>query len=335
MLLSVESSKRSYYITIKYNLLDEIENYLEVLDSYVLISDDLIPNEIITRITDKLTNCDVIRFPSGEQSKSLLEYNRLIETLIEKGITRQTKLIALGGGVTGDLVGFIASTVYRGIDYIQIPTSLLAMIDSSVGGKVGINTKYAKNSIGAIYPPIKVLIDPSTLSSLPVRHFNNGMAELIKYGMIASKPLFDSIKNININIDMSSYIYQALMIKKHFVESDEFDFGIRQTLNFGHTFGHAYESYYNYQKYLHGEAVALGMLIMTDESIRYDLEVVLKQFSLPIEDPLKPKDLLEYIKKDKKSKKSEINLVKVKEIGFACIEETRFDNLLTKEGLVK
>lgn len=320
--IDVTSKQRNYKIIIKHNLLNSIEDYLDVNKFYVIIFDDNIPKDYINLISKKLKHKLLISFPEGEQSKSFTEYQRIIHILQENNVKRDSVIIALGGGVTGDLTGFIASTYLRGVDYIQIPTTLLSQIDSSVGGKVAINTKYAKNSVGCFYPPMMVLIDPRTLETLPLRHFNNGMAEMIKYGMIYSRDLFDKILDSNINDDLEYFIYTSLNIKKYYVEEDEFDNSLRQILNFGHTYGHAYEAFYDFKKYYHGEAVALGMVkVCSNPDTRNSLIKVLTKYNLPVRDDATDDDLIKYIKNDKKNKISYLNLIKVDEIGKAYIEE--------------
>lgn len=325
--ITVKSNRRDYDIYIENYLLDKIENYLDINKNYIIISDDNVSKLYANKIISKLTNCFLVEFPEGEFSKSFSQYERIISILLEKSIKKDSIIIALGGGVVGDLAGFIASTVLRGVDYIQIPTTLLSQIDSSIGGKVGINTEFAKNCVGSIYPPSMVLIDPKTLATLPKRHFNNGMAEMIKYGMIKSKKLFDDIKDLEVENEIENYIYQSLIIKKELVEMDEYDLYERHLLNFGHTFGHAYEAYYNFEKYLHGEAVGLGMLFMVDKRIQNDLKHILSKYNLPITDSASKTELLNYIKMDKKAKADYINVVIVDEIGKAYISRKKIEEL--------
>ena len=322
--IEVKSKQRNYNIIIQNNLLKSVKDYLPVDKFYVIVSDDLIPQIYIDTVREQLVNNLLITFPSGEKSKSFTQYQRIISILQQHNVNRSATIIALGGGVTGDLVGFIASTYLRGVDYVQIPTTLLSQIDSSVGGKVAINTDKAKNSIGSFYAPNVVLIDPLTLTTLSKRHFNNGMAEMIKYGMIYSNSLFDEIINNDVEDDMEYYIYQSLIIKKYYVESDEFDKGLRQILNFGHTYGHAYESYYKFDKYLHGEAISLGMIkVCEDESIKNKLIKALKKYDLPISDNADDKLLKEYIKNDKKNTDDHLNLIVVETIGKAAIKSVK------------
>jgi 3-dehydroquinate synthase len=320
--IEVKSKQRNYKIIIKNNLLDNLGDYIDDNRLYVIISDDLIPSVYINQVKTACTNNLHISFPAGEKSKSFEQYERIISILQNNNVSRDACIIALGGGVTGDLSGFVAATYLRGIDLIQIPTSLLAQIDSSVGGKVAINTDKAKNSVGNFYAPHLVLIDPLTLNTLTDRHFNNGMAEMIKYGMIYSKELFGKLLKENVKENIEYFIYQSLVIKKHYVENDEFDTGLRQILNFGHTYGHAYEAYYNFDKYLHGESISLGMIkVCPDNTIKEMLIEVLKKYSLPIEDNVKTEALLPFIKNDKKQTKDYLNLIVVNEVGKATIKK--------------
>ncbi|MDY0023738.1 MAG: 3-dehydroquinate synthase [Candidatus Izemoplasmatales bacterium] len=327
MKCTIQSSRFEYDIYIKNYILDNIKNFINQDKNYVIISDDNIPEYIINKVKNQINNCNVITFPEGEKSKSLNEYLRLINQLLQAGVTRDTKLIALGGGVTGDLVGFVSSTLFRGLEYIQIPTTLLSQIDSSVGGKVAINIDHFKNVVGSFYPPKLVLIDPTVLKTLSLRHFNNGMAEMIKYGMIFSEDLFNYIKDNNPDSNLEKLIYDCIKIKKKFIEEDEFDNNQRHLLNFGHTFGHAYEAYYGFKKYLHGEAVALGMMKVVDEKIKKELKEVLIKYDLPYEDSLDNKELKKYIKVDKKAKNDTIDIVLIERIGNAYIKKTKIDDL--------
>ncbi len=312
----ISSVHGNYPVIIEHGAIARINDFLDETKYYVLIHDDMIPEEYINSVKKSLPNCLDISFPAGEKSKSFFVFERIIKIMQENNIKRDACIIALGGGVTGDLAGFIASVYMRGIEYVHVPTSLLAQIDSSIGGKVAINTDLSKNSVGSFYPPKLVIIDPSVLTTLPKRQFSNGMAEMIKYGMIASRKLFNSLKEENIDEIIDELIAESVNIKKFFVETDEFDKSIRQALNFGHTYGHAYETYYNYSKYLHGEAIALGMIAMTqDEKAKEELVSLLKKFHLPIEDEIDTEKLESFITRDKKNTQSHINMIVVNEIG--------------------
>ena len=257
-------------------------------------------------------------------------------------LTRTDLIIALGGGVIGDLVGFVASTYLRGVKLVQIPTSLLAQVDSSVGGKVAVDLPEGKNLIGTFYHPKMVLIDPDTLKTLPKRFINDGMAEVIKYGCIKDKNLFERLSSYkdfdDLYQDIDEIIYRCVDIKRDVVERDQFDFGDRLLLNFGHTLGHAIEQYYHYEKYSHGEAVAIGMVQLTKIAEEKNLsfkgtsdiikDICLK-YNLPIFSDTKTDDLIEAISLDKKNLNKKLSLVLLKEIGNSYIYQS--DLSLIKE----
>jgi len=324
--IDIITATKEYPIYIQKNILSHIKKYLDTERNYVIISDDGIPKEYIEKVASSLSNVLTYTFPQGETSKSIQVFSSIIDFLLRNNVKRDACLIALGGGVTGDLVGYVASSYLRGIDYIQIPTTLLSQIDSSVGGKVAINSDQAKNVIGSIYHPLMVLIDPDVLKTLSERQRNNGMGEMIKYGMIADRELFDKMKNEDVFSHPDEFIYRSLMIKKKYVEADEFDQGLRQSLNFGHTYGHAIESFYHYEKYLHGEAIAIGMvMILKNDQIRKELVEVLKKYHLPTSDAATLSDLKKYINNDKKNRKDLISIVEVTEIGKCVITKQQYD----------
>ena len=206
-------------------------------------------------------------FPAGESSKTLSTVEQIYHAALKCGLDRSSVIIALGGGVVGDIAGFVAATYMRGIDFIQIPTSLLAMVDSSVGGKTGVDMPEGKNLIGAFWQPKLVLIDPKTLNTLPMREIKGGLAEVVKYGVVFDRSFFEELMSgaqlIN-NIDLEFYsqiIAKCCTLKAEVVKQDENETGLRGILNYGHTFGHAVETISGYDKYIHGEAVSVGMLM--------------------------------------------------------------------------
>jgi len=323
--LRVKASARTYDVLIENGLLDRLSNHLDPALFYVIVSDDHIPAAYVEKVASACPNHLVIRFPQGEASKSLAEFGRIIDIMTDQCVRRDSCVIALGGGVTGDLAGFAAAVYLRGIPFIQIPTTLLAQIDSSVGGKVGVDTAKAKNAIGAIHPPVKVLIDPETLGTLDPRQISAGMAEMIKYGMIADREFFHRIKTEDVASDWEYFIYKSLEIKRRFVEADEFDEGVRRSLNFGHTFGHALEAYYDYRKYLHGEAVAIGMvMIVSNPEVRRELVECLRRYNLPTYDPVDVENLKMYVNRDKKNRKDLLAIVDVLDIGTSVIVKSQF-----------
>ncbi len=317
----IKSRYTDYTVHIGKGIIDRLDNWLDPKRQYVLILDSGIPEFYKIRIQRQLKNVLTIVFPQGETHKSLEEFQRIVEILVKNNIDRSATIIALGGGVTGDLAGFVASTYLRGIPFIQIPTTLLAQIDSGIGGKVAVNIRNTKNVIGTVYPPETVIVDPEVLSTIDRRQFASGMAELIKYGMIADETLFENIRDMSPQDDIEPFIVKAIEIKKQFVEADELDSGIRQALNYGHTIGHAIEAYYNFEKYLHGEAVAIGMVrILKDAHLRQTLISVLEKHGLPVKDPVKTSDLLPLIQKDKKTRNKTIHYIDVPKIGTFAIK---------------
>jgi len=254
-----------------------------------------------------LSSCVYVVSP-GESSKSGSEFLSLLEWLNSKQITRTDCLIALGGGVVGDLCGFVAATYLRGTPFIQLPTTLLAMVDSSVGGKTGINLKAGKNLAGAFYQPACVLCDVNTLSTLPRETFNEGMAEVIKYGMLRDSRLLDQLSSEPIAENLDQIIATCVAMKRDIVQNDEFDRGERQLLNFGHTVGHAIERQSKY-KISHGYAVAIGMMIETGIGVKQGfcsmeclslLKNLLGRFDLPNQTEYTSDELFEGVMYDKK-----------------------------------
>ena len=286
-------------------------------------------------------------FPAGEQSKTTETLNMLYERFAAAGITRGDAVAALGGGVTGDLAGFAAATMFRGMDYIQIPTTLLAQVDSSVGGKTAVDLPQGKNLVGAFHQPKLVLSDTDCLRTLSRRVLCDGMAEVIKYGMIASEALLGRLENLRGPEDLPEHwdriVYECCDIKRAVVTEDERDTGRRGILNFGHTLGHAYERAYHYETYTHGEAVAAGMVKMLEleekqgrdtAALRRRLTALLRKFELPAGIPCSMADYREAVGLDKKAKGRKISVIEVetpgraeivpmeKETLFALLEET-------------
>ena len=269
--------------------------------------------------------------PDGEQYKTLESARSLYDTAFEHGLDRKCAVLALGGGVIGDLAGFVAATFMRGLPFIQVPTTLLAQVDSSVGGKVAVNHPRGKNIIGAFYQPKMVFADIDTLQTLPQREFRAGMAEVIKYGVIKDSGFFKFLENEQINIKKLSreeiihVIETSCAIKAWVVEQDETEQGLRTILNYGHTFGHAYEALTGYKKYVHGEAVAIGMntaagvavkLGMLSADSRTRILNLIRAFDLPGDfGQLKPDEIIESMSHDKKALAGKVRYILPEEIG--------------------
>jgi 3-dehydroquinate synthase len=299
-----------------------------------IITDDIVSGyylDTVINSLDKDYEVDYVIVPHGEESKNINVYADCCEKLISKGIRRNYLLLALGGGVIGDLTGFIASTLFRGLPYVGVPTSLLAQMDSSIGGKTGIDFNGRKNIIGAFKQPLMVLIDPNTLNTLEKCEFNNGMGELIKHAIIGNEELYKKlVSKTDINEDV---IYESLSVKKRVVELDPFDQKERMLLNFGHTFGHAIELKMGFK---HGEAVSVGMLMaikfgidlgLTDAGLYDSIKSVLESYDLPIVDV----DYHEYLKEtlyDKKNLAGVVNFILVDKIGSAFIHKVKEGDLV-------
>ena len=270
----------------------------------------------------------IVTIEAGEQSKNMQVLSQVLEQIAESGLTRSDVLVTLGGGVVGDLGGFAAASFMRGIAFVQVPTSLLSQIDSSVGGKVAVDLKAGKNLAGAFYQPKGVFIDTNLLSTLPVRFLRDGLAEAIKYGCIQDANLFEKIAGYaddsELLADIDSVVATCCAIKARIVEEDEFDTGLRGILNFGHTLGHAVEQHYAYGEYTHGEGVAIGMyqitkrteeMGMTPAGTAEKIAEVLKKYNLPIEAGVEKSLLIDTMAKDKKKSGNTITLIVLDELG--------------------
>ncbi|MCM1226493.1 MAG: 3-dehydroquinate synthase [Clostridium sp.] len=271
-------------------------------------------------------------FKNGESSKCTETLNQIYAFLCDNSITRTDCVIALGGGVVGDITGFAAATFLRGIDYVQIPTTLLAQIDSSVGGKTAIDLPCGKNLVGAFKQPVCVICDSDVLSTLSDEILSDGMAEAIKYGMIRDRELFELIashKLENVSEIIDEIVFRSISIKRDVVENDEFETGERMILNFGHTLGHAIESYYNYETYTHGSAVAVGMCMMTERTCGNEILEKLKScitpYKLPVSVDAPIRELLKLCSNDKKRASGNIRYIVCREIGKASIEKASVD----------
>ena len=276
-------------------------------------------------------------FPAGEESKNADTYLKLLNVLAENRLTRSDLLIALGGGVVGDLCGFAAATYLRGIRFIQIPTTLLAAVDSSVGGKTAIDLPAGKNLCGAFCQPSLVLCDTDTLTSLPREIFLDGCAEVIKYGVLYDESFFSGLEEAGAQFDLETVIARCVELKRDVVVADEFDTGARMKLNLGHTFGHGIEAASHFTV-SHGKAVSIGMAIAARASHCPDAERIiacLEQFSLPVSTDFSAVHIYEHALSDKKRSGGTVNLILPQRIGYCDIVPTPVEKLLTliEEGL--
>lgn len=320
-----------YDIIIEKNGLLNLPKYIQSVYHYkeiYIVTDQTVYDLYSQKVKDILVDFEVsfVVVEPGEKSKSLQTYHKVIEKLIEKGIKRNHLLIALGGGVIGDLAGFVASTLYRGILFIQLPTTLLAQVDSSIGGKVGIDLVEGKNLIGSFYNPAFVLIDSEFLGTLSEKEYANGLAEMIKAGLIGDKRLYHHLLNHQIVTDEE--ITMAIQVKRAVVLIDPYDKKERMYLNFGHTFGHAIEKKHGYETYKHGEAISYGMLMALEIGMKHgetkqelydEVKTLLLSKGLIKEPLLKIDDYKSEIVHDKKFLDNELHFIVVHKVGDAKI----------------
>ena len=347
--LHLDLGERSYPIFIDSGLLSDTS----LLSSYIrstrvcIISNDIVHPLYAKQVKAQLAGyqVDEVILPDGESEKSLANFDKIMSHLLANGHGRDTTLIALGGGVIGDICGFAAACYQRGIDFIQIPTTLLSQVDSSVGGKTAVNHPLGKNMIGAFYQPKAVLIDIDSLSSLPDREFNAGMAEVIKYGILGDSVFFEWLEQNADSIiakesDTLKYLIErCCQCKADIVSADETEAGVRALLNLGHTFGHAIEAEQGYGVWLHGEAVSAGMVIAANLSVEMNLlqsselrriEMLLAKFDLPLAAPenMGFDEFVVHMKRDKKNLAGNMRFIVPTAIGKSEIRDDISNQLL-------
>lgn len=340
--VTVSLAERSYPITIAENLFDDASIFPLKANDHVLIvtNETLAPlylEQISQTLAQKNIKVDSVILPDGEQYKTLDTLNTVYTALLEKRYNRDATLIALGGGVIGDLTGFAAATYQRGIRFIQIPTTLLSQVDSSVGGKTAVNHPLGKNMIGAFYQPASVIVDTHSLSTLPKRELASGLAEVIKYGIILDHDFFVWLENhiddlLALKSDALEYcIRRCCEIKADVVAIDEHEHGLRALLNLGHTYGHAIETEMGYGVWLHGEAVAIGMLMAATTSEKLGLmhpddvlriKTLLLKAGLPTQAPqeMTAESYLPHMLRDKKVLAGQLRLILPTAIGRAEVK---------------
>lgn len=339
--LTVELGERSYPIYIGSALFERADLLQPHIrgQQVLIVSNDVVAPLYLSQLKSMLLDkhCDVIVLPDGEHTKNLDTLNLIFDQLLVNRHERSTTLIALGGGVTGDMAGFAAAVYQRGVNFIQIPTTLLSQVDSSVGGKTGVNHALGKNMIGAFYQPQCVLADIDVLHSLPLRELRAGLAEVIKYGLLGNAAFFIWLEqNIDALLarDVESLAYAVRICceeKARIVAADEKEGGLRAMLNLGHTFGHAIESAMGYGNWLHGEAVAAGMVMAADLSCRLGwlapadarrARALIERAGLPVAPPtsITAEQFLELMSVDKKVQSGKIRFVLLRSIGEAVLE---------------
>lgn len=324
--LHIGRGERGYDIIIGSGIISRAREFFNLERRTLIVTDAGVPIEYARAVAEGLPDAHIYVVPMGEGAKSLEVYGALMKRATELELSRSDAMVAVGGGVVGDLTGFAASTYMRGIDFYNVPTTLLSQVDSSVGGKCAINLGTIKNTVGSFYPPRSVLIDTDTLKTLPKRQFASGLCEAIKMSLTSNAELFEYFEKNDVNEENIEYVItEALKIKAAVVEEDEKELGLRKILNFGHTLGHGIESVEGLSGLYHGECVALGMIPMCEEDVRARLIPVLKRSSLPTEWGGDIDLAISFAHHDKKRTRGGVDTVLVNAPGSFRIKNMSFD----------
>jgi 3-dehydroquinate synthase len=342
----VALGSRSYPIHVGPDLLAKPELYGVAANQVLIVTNEVVAPLYLSAVQAALRGraLETVILPDGERHKTLATFTTVIDRLIDARFHRDCCLVALGGGVVGDLTGYAAASYQRGVDFVQVPTTLLAQVDSSVGGKTAVNHPRAKNMIGSFHQPIAVLADTGTLRTLPPRELGAGLAEVIKYGVIVDAPFFDWLEE---HVDdlrrldsaaLTHAIRRSCEIKAAIVAEDEREQGRRALLNLGHTFGHALESIGNYERWLHGEAVAIGIVLAARTSVALGwlaardgdrIERLLARAGLPTKaSGVDPSELLDHMRGDKKADRSGLKLILIRALGESVVTRAPAEDTL-------
>lgn len=315
MIIKMDLGKDSYDIVVERGALKKIDTLLNLDRKVLVLTDSGVPSQYAKNVAEKCLEPTVMTVEQGEDSKSMKVLEKVLSVMLDASFQRGDCVVAVGGGVVGDLAGFAASCYMRGIDFYNIPTTLLSQVDSSIGGKTAVNLGEIKNIVGAFYQPKKVIIDPDLLKTLPKRQISNGLAEAVKMSLTSDEELFRLFEKNNAEDIIDEIIIGSLKIKRDVVMRDEKESSLRKILNFGHTIGHAVETAQGLSNLYHGECVALGMIPMCSEEVRERLVAVLKKNSLPTKIEIDINQIKEAVSHDKKSAKSGVTVILVDKVG--------------------
>ncbi len=330
MILKTKTTVGEYNIVISRGVLNNLKEHLNLDRKVLIVTDSGVPENYAKTVAAQCKEGHIYTFLQGEESKNFDTYQAILTQLVKNGFTRSDCVVAVGGGVTGDMAGFAAASFMRGIDFYNIPTTVLSQVDSSIGGKVAIDFCGVKNIVGAFYPPKAVIIDADTLKTLPQRQINNGLCEALKMATTFDGDFFAHFENGELNIDY--IIEQSLRLKRQVVEEDEKEQGVRKVLNFGHTIGHAIESV-NLGNLYHGECVGLGMLYLCSDEVKPRIMKALQRLNLPTSCEIDADKIIDFMSHDKKKAGDSISVIWVEKIGSYEIKKMNLDEL--KEVILK
>ena len=327
-MIHMNLQEHSYDILVQRGILQQAGEHLNLNRRVLVVTDSGVPAEYARTLAQQCKAPVILTVEAGEGSKSMETFSRLLGTMLEHGFSRKDCVVAVGGGVVGDLSGFAASAYMRGIDFYNVPTTLLSQIDSSIGGKTAINFGGVKNIVGAFYQPQKVLIDPELLKTLPKRQISNGLSEAVKMALTSDRVLFELFEHEDIESHIDEIIIRSLNIKKSVVEKDEKEAGLRKILNFGHTIGHGIESSGNMTQLYHGECVALGLIPMCAEAIRPRVIEVLQKCGLYNLIAFDWDKITEAAFHDKKADGDSVTVTMVPQIGSFELKKMTFTDVI-------
>lgn len=333
MIIPVNIKDHSYDVIIEDGILNSNLKYFDSYTKTLIVTDDGVPRKYSVSLKEKIKGeCDILTLKSGEENKNMSSIMKIIDKMIECNFDRKSCLIALGGGVVGDMVGLASSLYMRGIDFINIPSTFLSMVDSSVGGKTGVDYKGIKNIVGTFHQPKLVIVDPILLSTLDERNIKAGICESLKMAACFDENLFNFISKGVKKEDYTYVIEESIKLKKNVVEKDEKELGLRKVLNFGHTIGHAIEESCS-GRYIHGECVGIGMVAISNSNVKDILEKALSNIGLPIRANFDKENAKKIIMHDKKSAKDYVECVIVNKIGsfeFVKYGKEELNNIIDK-----
>ena len=340
MKLTMQLKSRSYDIILKAGCLANLHQFTNVQNRKVFVlTDSGVPAEYAQTVAAQCPDSTICTIPQGEGSKCLKVYGQVLQAMLEFGMDRKDLLVSVGGGVVGDLGGFCAASYMRGIDFVNCPTTVLAQVDSSIGGKTAVDLGETKNIVGSFWQPKLVIVDPSTLATLPRRQYINGLAESVKASLLADPELFAIFEKGDIDEQIGEIIYRSLRFKKSIVEQDETERGMRKALNFGHTIGHGIEAVKGVKGrrtvgLYHGECVALGMLPMIEsKALQKRVRAVYRRLGLPLRTAYNKDKVYAEMLHDKKAQGGQITVIKVPGLGCWRAETIPVEGLRTLLGM--